>query len=115
MFGENQSPDIGKKTRFKSGKSGNPKGRPKKLPELDELLAEVLGDEKEGKSAAQAILMRLRKSALAGDNRAAEILLNRAYGQAKQNLEAKVSLPRLPDNPKIQELIAKHGLLDATE
>jgi len=28
--------------KFKKGQSGNPKGRPKKLPGLDELLTEVL-------------------------------------------------------------------------
>ena len=42
---------------FKKGQSGNPNGRPKKIPELRELLANVLGDEKDGKSAAEAILM----------------------------------------------------------
>lgn len=101
-------------TQFKPGQSGNPKGRPPKLPELDQLLAEVLGDEKEGKTAMEAILMRLRRDAMKNDNRAAEILLNRAYGQPKQSLEAKVHLPRLPQNPLIQELIEKHELLDST-
>ena len=72
---------------FPKGKSGNPNGRPKKIPELDKLLAEVLGDEKDGITAAQAILMALRKKAASGDVRAAEVLLERAYGKAKQSLE----------------------------
>jgi hypothetical protein len=72
---------------FPKGKSGNPKGRPKKLPALDVLMAEVLGEEKDGMSAAKAILAKLRQKAAAGDVRAAEILLDRAYGKAKQSLE----------------------------
>jgi hypothetical protein len=69
---------------FVKGKSGNPNGRPKKLPELDVLLADVLGEEKDGIEAAKAILMSLRKKAISGDVRASEVLLDRAYGKAKQ-------------------------------
>lgn len=72
---------------FKKGQSGNPNGRPKKIPELRELLANVLGDEKDGKSAAEAILMALRNKAIKGDVRAAELLLDRAYGKAKQDFD----------------------------
>ena len=50
-------------------------------------MAEVLGEEKDGISAAKAILAKLRQKAAAGDVRAAEILLDRAYGKAKQSLE----------------------------
>lgn len=72
---------------FKKGQSGNPKGRPKKLPQLDELMAEVLGEEKDGMTAAKAILAKLRQKAISGDVRAAEIMLDRAYGKAKQSME----------------------------
>lgn len=72
---------------FSKGQSGNPNGRPKKIPDLDKLLADVLGDEKEGISAGQAILMALRKRAISGDVRAAEVLLDRAYGKPKQSLK----------------------------
>lgn len=74
-------------TQFKPGKSGNPKGRPKKLPDLDILLADVLGDEKDGIPAAKAILMALRAKAAKGDVRAAEVLLERGWGKVKQGLE----------------------------
>jgi hypothetical protein len=74
-------------TQFKKGQSGNPNGRPKKLPAIDEILADVLGEEKDGKTAAQAILMALRAKATKGDVRAAEILMDRAYGKAKQTIE----------------------------
>ncbi len=73
--------------KWKKGQSGNPKGQPRKLPELRDLLANVLGDEKDGKSAAEAILMALRAKATKGDVRAAELLLDRAYGKAAMNIE----------------------------
>lgn len=74
-------------TRFKKGQSGNPKGRPKKIPALDVLLADVLGEEKEGTPAAKVILLALRQKATKGDVRAAEILLDRAYGKAKDRVD----------------------------
>ena len=73
--------------KFPKGKSGNPKGRPKKLPEIDKLLADVLGEEKDGLTAADAILRKLRAMAAAGNIRAAEILLDRAYGKARQTMD----------------------------
>lgn len=80
-------PENLEKGKWKKGQSGNPAGRPKKLPELRELLANVLGDEKDGKTAAEAILMALRAKATKGDVRAAELLLDRAYGKAAMNIE----------------------------
>ena len=77
---------IGKGNRFPKGVSGNPKGRPK-LPDLKEALANVLGDEKEQKTALEAIIMALRKKALSGDVRAAQLLFDRAYGSAIQKHE----------------------------
>jgi hypothetical protein len=76
-----------KETQFKKGESGNPNGRPKKLPQLNELLAEILGEEKDGITAAEAILKALRAKAAKGDIRAAEVLLDRAYGKPKQTTE----------------------------
>ena len=72
---------------FKKGQSGNPNGRPKKIPEIDKLLADVLGEEKNGIIAAEAILKALLVKATKGDVRAAEVLLDRAYGKAKQFLD----------------------------
>ncbi|NDG33169.1 hypothetical protein EB118_24260 [bacterium] len=86
--------------RWKKGETGNPNGRPKKLPEIDKLLAEVLGEEKEGINAAQAILIMLRSKASKGDIRAAQLLLDRAYGKAKQQIDVtsqgdKVTVPTI--------------------
>ncbi len=39
------NPENLEKGKWKKGQSGNPAGRPKKLPELRELLANVLGDD----------------------------------------------------------------------
>jgi hypothetical protein len=78
--------------KWKKGQSGNVAGRPKKLPELRELLANVLGDEKDGKSAAEAILMALRAKATKGDVRAAELLLDRAYGKPKQDIDIEANI-----------------------
>lgn len=72
---------------FPKGVSGNPAGRPKKLPELDKLLADVLGEEKDGITAAEAILKKLRQMAAQGNLRAAEILLDRGYGKPKQSTD----------------------------
>ena len=73
--------------QFKKGKSGNPKGRPPKLPKLDDLLAQILGEEKDGQTATEAILKRIRLQAAQGNLKAAEILLDRAYGKAKLPIE----------------------------
>lgn len=79
-----------KATQFKKGQIANPKGAPRKLPELDKLLAEVLGDEKDSVTALESILKALRAKASRGDINAAKLLLDRAYGQSKQTIEAKV-------------------------
>jgi hypothetical protein len=77
--------------RWKKGESGNPNGRPRKLPELDKLLAEVLGEEKDGITAGEAILKAIRARAAKGDVRAAELLLDRAYGKPKQSIDNNIT------------------------
>lgn len=74
---------------FKKGEDHrrNIKGRPKKLPEIEALLSEVLGEDEKGKSAAKEILEALKRKAIKGDVKASELLLDRAYGKAKQSHE----------------------------
>lgn len=74
---------------FKKGtdERRNIKGRPPKLPELDKLLDLVLGEEKDNTTAMETILKALRVKAAKGDVRAAEILLERAYGKPKQEIQ----------------------------
>ncbi len=59
-------------------------GRKKKLPEIDDLLSELMGIDEGGefdKSGAMEVLNALFKRAKKGDTRAAEILLDRAFGK----------------------------------
>ena len=78
--------------KFKKGQTGNPKGRPRKLPELSVLLADVLGEQtKEGLTAAEDILRAMYARARKGDTRAAELLLDRAYGKPKQSIDNNIT------------------------
>jgi hypothetical protein len=79
------------KHKFKKGQTGNPNGRPRKLPALDKLMADVLGEEKDGITAGEAILKALRAKATKGDVRAAEVLLDRAYGKPKQTHDTNIT------------------------
>lgn len=77
---------ISPATEFKPGKSGNPKGRPKAPPDLKELLANMLSKPvDQQRTAAEAILQAMYERALKGDTKAADLLLNRAYGKPKDN------------------------------
>ncbi len=55
-------------------------------------MEEIMGEEKDGKTAAFAILAALRAKAAKGDVRAAEMLMNRGYGLPKQHIEHSGSI-----------------------
>jgi hypothetical protein len=61
-------------------------GTPRKL-NLDKLLRKGVMTRVNNQSALKGILMKLRDMALDGDIRAAELLLDRAFGRAKQTAE----------------------------
>jgi hypothetical protein len=84
------------------GEVRNKTGRPKKLPKLDELLAEVLGDTQEGKTQAQNILEALLKKANAGDVKAAALLLDRGWGKVKEHIDITSNDETITENNKIQ-------------
>lgn len=67
----------------------NMKGAPKKLPQLDVLLAEVLGKETKGKTEMQLIIEAMIKQAKKGNVRAAEMISDRGYGKVKDVVEWK--------------------------
>jgi hypothetical protein len=62
----------------------NREGRPKKIPALDVLLADLLDDEEE---SAKMILAALIEKAKEGDVRAAQVILDRAYGKPKESID----------------------------
>lgn len=86
----NPNPKTSHLTPFKKGNDPrrNLKGQPPKLPALDELMTKVMGELGEsGLTAMETILKAQRLKAAKGDTRAAELLLDRAYGKAKQSID----------------------------
>jgi hypothetical protein len=71
-----------KRTQFKKGRSGNPKGRPPKKPDLHSELTKVLREnvtiitdgQPETVTVQQALLLRLRDQALSGELWAGKLL-----------------------------------------
>jgi hypothetical protein len=75
-------------------------GRPK-LPDIKDLMDEVMGEVKEGKSAMQVIFMQLRLKATKGDVQAAKLLLEYAYGKPKQTIAGDPEAPLFSGDVKI--------------
>lgn len=73
------NPENIKNHKWKKGQSGNPKGRPKKIPDLATALASIMGETKEDVTALEMILMKLRADAVKGNIRAAELLLKYSF------------------------------------
>ncbi len=84
----------------------NRAGRPKKLPDLDELLIDVLSENMKGKEALKVVLLALRKKAASGDVRACELLLDRAYGKLVTKKDIDLNFERLTDED-IDKIIEK--------
>ena len=80
---------ISKATQFTSENQPENRGRKKKLPELDVLLADLLGgdDGEIDGSEAKAVLNALIKEAKNGNVQAGVAVLNRADGMPKQALD----------------------------
>jgi hypothetical protein len=91
---------------FKKGVSGNPAGRPRKLPGLDELLIETLGDHLTGAESMKGILIALRKRAASGDVRACELLLDRSYGKVRQPSEINLTFENLSES-QLDEIVLR--------
>lgn len=96
-----------KKTQFKKGQSGNPKGRPKNSKnfrtDLDEVLGQPVTVNENGKtrtvSSQMAVLKRLREQALKGDPRALDRLLKLAEERSDE-VEAQQSERSLSQSEK---------------
>ena len=87
---------------IKKGEVKNPKGAPRKLPNLDVILANVLGEENEqGKTAAEQIIEAIRRRANAGDVKAANLLLERGWGKVKEKIDITTDGQKI-NQPSIQ-------------
>lgn len=73
---------------FHKGVSGNPKGRPKVIPELKDVLVKIMTDKRKGRTALEAIFISLRNRAIKGDIRAIQEILDRIYGKTKHVIES---------------------------
>jgi hypothetical protein len=90
-------------SKFKKGQSGNPKGRPP-MPDLKAACAAILADEKDGMTALDAVLKALRNKAIKGDVRAAQELMDRAYGKSTQAIDLNAHV-----DSKTLVMIVKEG------
>ena len=85
--------------RFKKGKSGNPRGRPRKQDDLWSHMNRVLGRKVKLQGGddqipiREALIRRLRELALAGDRRALE-LQRRILAEAAGNAEDRSMEPK---------------------
>lgn len=95
--------ELGKNTRWKPGKSGNPLGKPA-LPDLGSAMAKVLSAEnKKGETALEEILNKLRQMAANGNPKAIEILLSRGYGMPRQDIKMEITDPDGFDPTKLTD------------
>lgn len=85
---------------WKKGQSGNPNGRPK-LPSIRDAIARILADEADGRTALDEVLAALFARAKQGNIRAAEVLLDRAYGKTTQHTDLTTQGAVLPACPPI--------------
>lgn len=104
---------MGKTDNLKPFKPGldarrNLKGRPK-LPDIREALAKVLADEKDGMTALEATLSALRAKAVRGDVRAAEVLLDRAFGKSAQTVDVTSGGEKIVTPPIVWSDQLPHG------
>lgn len=104
---------------FKKGHPPTPGGgRPRKIPALDVLLADIFGEDEKGKSAAREVLLTLKKAATSGKMsatrlRAAEVISDRMWGKPKSNdtLNLKVqAVDEILADEKAKETLAKYNL-----
>jgi ribosomal protein L25 (general stress protein Ctc) len=104
---------------FEKGHKRTPNaGRPKKIPALDVLLADLFGEDEKGKSAARDVLNTLKVAATSGKMsatrlRAAEVIADRVWGKPKSNdtLNVRVqAVDEILSDEKTKATLSKYGL-----
>ena len=97
--------------KWKKGESGNPGGRPSKLPKLGKALGVRLKDRLESNDGFlyEAIITKLIQKARKGDLKAAEMVLAYGIGKPAQTLNVNSNDgPKLGDiNERLAELVGR--------
>jgi hypothetical protein len=98
-----------KKHRWAKGQSGNPNGRPKKLPKLEKILAHLLGEmDENGESELKNILQNMineakKTSNFSKNTQAARMIMEYAYGQPQKVEDEKDTQPIVWQEEKTYE------------
>jgi hypothetical protein len=79
------------------------------LPDIREAMAKVMSDPVDGMTALEATLEALRNKALAGDVRAAEVLLDRAFGKSAQTVDVTSGGEKIVTPPIVWSDTLPHG------
>lgn len=77
----NKNPKLENLKPFKPGQSGNPKGAPKGIPELNTLLSNIKEDD------YQKMIDKMVELAKKGNVRAFEVIAERVFGKVKEKIE----------------------------
>ena len=80
------------KYKFKKGQTGNPNGRPRVLPELKEVIFNILSEKETNErgtttTGLEAVVKALYTKAKKGDVRAAQELMDRYYGKTTTSID----------------------------
>ena len=93
------------KHRFKKGQSGNPKGRPKNARNRSTIAKEILNlvskgvnpltREEEEMSQEHWLYLSMLNKSRKGDVAASKLILDSAYGQAKEQIDLNADVPKM--------------------
>ena len=82
---------------FKKGISGNPAGRPVKLPDIDGIIAKVLNERCNNNITRAENIFRKMAIKAESDVRAAEMVFERAYGRIKQTADIEIDFKQFTE------------------
>jgi hypothetical protein len=82
---------------FKKGVSGNPAGRPVKLPDINEIISKVLNEKCSNKLTRAENIFRKMCIKAETDVRAFEGVFDRSYGKVKISTGIEIDIKKLSD------------------